>query len=173
MNETLKTIFERTSVRKFSDKAVEKEKIEIILKAAMAAPSACDARPWDFVAVTDEHVLHQLGQELPYAKMLLHGKLAIVVCGNLFKALKGFEQQFWIDDCSAASQNILLAAKSLGLGAVWTAVYPDDKRVETVRKILGLPQNAVPLNVIPIGFPDKEPTAKDKFASENVHYNKW
>lgn len=173
MNETLKTIFERTSVRNFTQKAVEKEKADMLIKAAMAAPSACDARPWDFVVVTNEDILHELGEKLPYAKMLLHAKLAAVVCGNLEKALSGQGQKHWVDDCSAASENILLAAKSLGLGAVWTAVYPDEAKIESVQNILGLPKTVLPLNVIPIGYPEKEPEPKDKFDIKNVHFNKW
>lgn len=173
MNETLNAIYGRKSVRKFTDKTIEKEKVEALLKAGMSAPSARNKQPWDFIVVDDEHVLHELGDRLPYAKMLLHGKLAIVVCGNINKALEDEEKQYWIQDCSAATQNILLAAHSLGLGAVWTAAYPAKNRVKTVCDILDLPEKVIPLNVIPIGYPDEDTCPKDKFKQSNIHYNQW
>lgn len=173
MNETLNTIFTRTSIRKFTNEPVEKEKIELMLRAAMSAPSACNKQPWEFIAVTDEKTLNELGEKLPYAKMLIGARLAFIVAGNLAKALEGQGQIHWIDDCSAATENILLAARSLGLGAVWTAVYPGEDKINTVREIFALPETVIPLNVIPVGYPAENPQPKDKFKPENIHYNKW
>lgn len=173
MNETLQTIFTRKSVRKFTDREVEKDKIELILRAAMSAPSACNQQPWEFICVTDQKVLNELGEKLPYAKMLIGARLAFIVAADMNKALGGQGRIHWIDDCSAASENILLAAHSLGLGAVWTAVHPGEDRIKTVREVLNLPESVIPLNVIPVGYPAEDPKVRDKFKTENIHYNKW
>lgn len=173
MNETLKIISERKSVRKFTDKKIEKEKVEQLVKAGMSAPSARNKQPWDFIVIDNEKILHELGEKLPYAKMLLHSKLAIVVCGNINKSPEDEEKKYWVQDCSAATENILLAAQALGLGAVWTAAYPVLERVKTVCEVLNLPNKVIPLNVIPIGYPDEDNSPKNKFLQSNVHYNKW
>lgn len=173
MNETLNSIYERKSVRKFTDKAIEKEKVDALLKAGMSAPSAKNKQPWGFIVIDDEKILHELGDKLPYAKMLHTSTLAIVVCGKINDEASDLENQYWIQDCSAATQNILLAAHSLGLGAVWTLVYPGKTRMKNVYDVLNLPENVVPLNVIPIGYPDENICPKDKFKQSNVHYNKW
>lgn len=171
MNATIKTIHQRKSVRKYTDEKVSKEILEQLVKAGMAAPTAVNKQPWAFIAIDDAEVLAKLQDALPYAKMIKNA--AIVVCGNMQKALPGWEQEFWIQDCSAASENILLAAESLGLGAVWTAVYPARDRMESVVKILNLPGHIIPLNVIPIGYPADENHPKDKWKSENLHWQRW
>lgn len=173
MNEVIEIILNRKSVRKYSDKPVEKEKIELILRAAMAAPSAVNNQPWLFIVIDDRNLLDKLGQELPYSKMLLFSQVAVVVCGDLNKALDGWEKEFWLQDCSAASENILLAAESLGLGAVWTAVFPAESRIKIVKEILNLPENIMPLNVIPIGYPAGSDLPINKWHEENIHYNEW
>lgn len=173
MNSFIDTILNRKSVRKFLDQPVEKEKIELLLRCAMAAPSAENNQPWLFVVVNDRSLLDKLGQELPYSKMLLFAQVAIIICGDLKKALNDWEQDFWIQDCSVASENLLLAAESLGLGAVWTAVFPSQGRVKIVRDILDLPENIMPLNVIPIGYPAHKDLPLNKWHEENIHYNKW
>jgi len=99
--------------------------------------------------------------------------MAIVVCGDLTKSLNGELGQYWMLDCSAASENLLLAAEALGLGAVWTAVYPEEQRIENVRAVLSLPEYIVPFNLIPIGYPQRNEEPKDKFKQENIHYNQW
>jgi len=166
-------IFNRKSVRKFQNKPVQKKDLELILRAGMAAPTAVDRRPWAFVAVTDRAVLTALADRLPYAKMLHQAGAAVVVLGDLDKTLPGEGQAFWIQDCSAATQNILLAVEALGLGAVWTAVYPDKDREASVREVLGLPLNLIPLNVIPIGYPEGEQKPKDKWDPSIIHWEKW
>jgi len=171
MNPTIKTIHQRKSVRSFTDEKVSKEVLEQLIKAGMAAPTAVNKQPWAFVAIDDVKILAQLREQLPYAKMIK--KAAIVVCGNLQKTLPNEGQAFWIQDCSAASENILLAVESMGLGAVWTAVYPEKDRMEAVTKILELPEYIIPLNVIPIGYPATENQPKDKWKPENLHWQKW
>jgi|UPI0004B0A659 nitroreductase len=163
----LENISERKSVRKYLSKSVEEDKIDAMLKAGMAAPSGMDRRPWEFVVVTDRVTLDSMAAKLPYAKMLTSVPLAIVVCGDTTLS------SYWYLDCSAATQNILLAAEALGLGAVWTAAYPYEDRIDVVRQNTGLPENIVPLCVIPIGYPDGPQKAKDKFDSKRVHRNTY
>lgn len=163
----LENIAERKSVRKYLNKSVEEDKIDAMVKAGMAAPSGMDRRPWEFVVVTDREALDSMAAKLPYAKMLTNAPLAIVVCGDTTRS------SYWYLDCSAATQNVLLAAEALGLGAVWTAAYPYEDRIDVVRQNTGLPEKIVPLCVIPIGYPDGPQKAKDKFDPQRVHRNKY
>ena len=163
----LENIAERKSVRKYLNKSVEEDKIDAMVKAGMAAPSGMDRRPWEFVVVTDREALDSMAAKLPYAKILTNAPLAIVVCGDTTCS------SYWYLDCSAATQNVLLAAEALGLGAVWTAAYPYEDRIDVVRQNTGLPENIVPLCVIPIGYPDGPQKAKDKFDPQRVHRNKY
>ena len=167
----LSNIATRTSVRSYLDKPVEPEKIDQMLRAGMAAPTAVNRQPWHFVVVTDRRQLDAMAKTNPHASMLEKAPLAIVVCGDMNKALEGEAREFWVQDCSAATENILLAAHALGLGAVWTGVYPDAKRVKELSAVLKLPANLVPLNTIVIGYPDKENKPKDKWDPKNVSYD--
>ncbi|WP_455637820.1 nitroreductase family protein [Parabacteroides sp.] len=167
-NQTLQTIFNRKSVRKYTERPVEKEKLEMLVRAGMAAPSSRDRRPWEFIIVTDRNVLDTMGDGLPLARMLKDTKQAIIVCGDTVKSSNA-----WQLDCSAAAQNILLAAESMGLGAVWTAAYPYPDRMKVVRETLRLPEHVVPLTVIPIGYPTGVEKPKDKFNRKQMHYNGW
>jgi nitroreductase len=173
MNDTLKTIFSRKSVRTFKSETVPKEKLELLIRAGMAAPTAVDKRPWEFIVVTDRTVLKQLADALPFAKMADKGAAAIIVGGDVRKQWGGMDSDYWIMDCSAATENILLAAESMGLGAVWTAVYPEESRIRTVRQILGIPSHIVPLNLIPLGVPAGREKPKDKYNPAQIHWNKW
>ena len=167
----LDNIATRVSVRSYLDKPVEDAKIEQLLRAGMAAPSAMNKQPWHFVVVTDKQQLAALAKANPYAGMAAKAPLAIVVCGDMNKALSGKAREFWVQDCSAATENILLAANAMGLGAVWTGTYPSEERVKAVSKVLQLPKKLVPLNTIVIGYPDGENTPKDKWKPANVSYN--
>lgn len=172
-NATLETIMTRTSVRKYADKPVEKEKIDAMLRAGMAAPTAVNKQPWHFVVINDKAKLNELAAANPRAKMLLTAPLAIVVCGDMTKALQGKGQEYWIQDCSAATENILLAAHAQGLGAVWTGVYPMDDRIQPLSKTLKLPETVIPLCTIVIGYPAEQPKPKDKWKPENISYNEY
>jgi len=171
MNPTIETIFNRKSVRKFTDEKVSKEILEQLVKAGMAAPSAVNLQPWVFIAIDDREILKQLHDTLPYAKMLKNA--AIVVCGDNSIKSKNSGNQYWVQDCSAATQNILLAAEALELGAVWTAVFPVKDRMESVVKILNLPDHITPLCVIPIGYPASDNKPIDKWKPGNLHWQKW
>ncbi len=172
-NETLVTIFNRKSVRHYTSEKVSQEQLTMMIKAGMAAPTAVDKRPWAYVAIQDRAVLDELAETLPYAKMLKQATAAIVVCGDLSKALDGDAQPYWVQDCSAATQNILLAAESMGLGAVWTGVHPIKDRELEVQTILNIPTDKIPLNVIAIGYPTGEEQPKDKWDESILHWNKW
>ena len=163
-NAVLDNIFARKSVRTYLNKGVEEEKIDLMLRAGMAAPSGKDLRPWEFVVVTDRASLDSMAAALPYAKMLTEARYAIVVCGDSARS------SYWYLDCSAAAQNILLAAESLGLGAVWTAAYPYEDRMEVVRKYIALPENILPLCVIPFGYPAIQQQPKQKYDERKIHY---
>jgi len=169
----LKNIYTRTSVRSYEGREIEKEKVEQLLRAAMSAPTAMNKQPWAFIVVNDRAVLNSLADSLPHAKMAAEAPVAIVVCGDLSKVLEGEASTYWIQDASAATENLLLAAHGLGLGAVWTGVYPNQRRVDAVKAILKLPENIIPLNVIPIGYPKGPQAPKDKWNTDNIHYNKW
>ena len=168
------TIAARTSVRKFDpSKPVSDADIERILKAGMCAPSAMDRRPWEFVVVRDKAKLAALGSRLPYSRCGNGAQAAVVVCGNLDNGLPGRGKEYWIHDCSAATMNILLAAKGLGLGAVWTGVYPGEDRIAVVREVLAIPEGYAPLNVIPLGYPAEDPPPKDKWNPAKIHRDTW
>ncbi len=166
----ISNIMTRTSIRQYTNEPVTKADIETMLRAGMAAPTAVNKQPWHFVAVTDKAKLAELAGR---RNMIKQAGVAIVVCGNMGKALQGPAQAFWVQDCSAATENILLAANALGLGAVWTGCYPMDDRVAEVSKVLKLPETIVPLCVIAIGHPAEQPTPKDKWKPENVSYNEF
>ncbi len=172
-NETISTIFNRKSVRHYTSEKVTQEQLTLLAKAGMAAPSAVDKRPWAFITIKDREVLDELANKLPYAKMLKQATGAIVVCGDMSKALDGDAKPYWIQDCSAASENILLAAESMGLGAVWTGVHPIKERELLVQKILNIPSDKIPLNVIAIGYPTGEDHPKDKWDESVLHTDKW
>ena len=168
--DALTVIHSRKSVRKFQDKPVTKDQLETLLRAGMASPSAADQRPWAFVAITDRAVLDTLWYSSPYTKMLRQAKAAIVVCGDTRKGLKS---EVWVQDCSAASENILLAAEAIGLGAVWCGIYLNPEPTAFVKKVLNLPAEVIPLNIIAIGYPTGEEKPKNKWDPANIHWNGW
>ncbi|MGL5959419.1 MAG: nitroreductase family protein [Bacteroidales bacterium] len=168
----LQNIHNRKSVRRYIDKTVSKEDLLTLLKAGMAAPSAKNVQPWLFVVLSDKAIMKQLAEQLPYAKMLTTSSAAIVVCGDMSKVQEP-EKSLWYQDCSAAAQNILLAAEAMGLGAVWTAAYPYPDRMEMVRTALNMPMSCIPLCVIPVGYADGSEKPKDKWKEENVRWGKW
>lgn len=171
-NRAFMNILERTSVRQYADKAVSDEAASALLHAAMSAPSAVNRQPWEFVIVDKPELLSKLAAVLPYAKMAAHAPLAIVVCGNKERFLEGTDSCLWEQDLSAASENILLAAHALGLGGVWTCLYPHSDRIAPVRSILNVPDNMILFNLIPVGYPAREHKPIDKWHPERIHYNR-
>ena len=165
-------IFNRKSVRSFTSEPVSEEHIEAMLKAAMAAPTAVNYQPWRFIVVTDRAQLDAMAEVLPYAKMLKQAPLAIVVCGET-TWFEGRENPYRQQDCSAATENLLLAAEALGLGAVWTGVYPNMDLAKPLSEFFGLPKTVQPMCAIPIGHHDGTTKPRDKWKPENVHYGRW
>lgn len=179
----LDVIMTRTSIRNFTGDPVSQEQLETILRAGMAAPSAINIQPWRFVVLTDKERIAELFGDGFRAQMFTSAGAVIVVCGQTTFMRKPWGQPdapeelsdniFWFEDCSAAAQNILLAAHALGLGAVWTAGYPAMDRIAPLAQALGLPSDVLPLCVIPIGVPAENPDPKDKWKPENIHWEKW
>ena len=169
----INNIMTRTSIRQYTDEPVSKADIETMLRAGMAAPTAVNRQPWHFVVINSKVKLAELAGDNPRGGMLKKAPLAIVVCGNMDKALPGQGRGFWVQDCSAATENILLAANAIGLGAVWTGLYPDENRAGVVAKVLKLPETYIPLCTIVIGHPAEQPTPKDKWKPENISYNEF
>lgn len=172
-NQAIKNIMTRVSVREFTGEKISDAQIDTLLRAAMAAPSAINKQPWAFIVVTDEPLIAKLGEALPYSRCSNHPAVAIIPCGDLSKAIPGEMANFWVNDVSAATENLLLAAHAMGLGAVWTGLHPDMNRAKMVQEIVGLPEHIIPLCVVPVGVPAEHPDIKDKYKPENIHYNAW
>lgn len=172
-NETLKTIHSRKSVRHYVEKKVTKDQLMTVVKAGMAAPTAGNKQPWSFVIIDDRTMLDTLAGLMQFGKMLKQASAAVVVCGNPERSFPGEMSAFWVQDCSAATENILLAVESMGLGAVWLGVYPGEARIKQVQQILGIPEKEIPLNIISIGYPKGDEKPKDKFNEKQIHWNKW
>lgn len=168
----IENIMTRTSIRQFTNQPVAKDTLDLLVKAGMAAPSAMNIQPWAFVVVTEREVLDSLNSIKPWFN-LKTATAAIIVCGDLEKYGEKEGKDYWVQDCSAVSENILLAAHAYGLGAVWCGVYPNPDMVNAVSQCLSLPENVIPLNVITLGYPDENPEPKDKYKSDLIHYQKW
>ena len=166
----LDAIFSRRSIRRYTKENIPEEQVEILLKAAMAAPNTIGKNDWAFIVVRNKDILHKIKDNQDgNAEMLDHAPVAIVVCGDLNLA----RDDFWIQDCSAATQNILLAATSLGIGSVWLGTYPRMHRVQGLQNILNIPKHIIPLSVIALGYPDEVKQKKDNYEPEKVHYDSW
>ena len=166
--EFIQTIFARRSIRRYTAEPVSETDIKMLLEAAMAAPSASNRKPWQFVVVTERQTLDRLAEIHPHGKMLFAATLCIAVCGDLTEM-----ERFWVQDCSAATENLLLAATALGLGAVWLGVYPREERVAAVRQVLGIPDTITPLNLISIGHPAEEKEPRTQYDEVRVHRERW
>ena len=166
--ELMEAIRTRRSVRKYEDKPISDEMVREILDAAMMAPSAGNAQPWRFLVINEREKLDAMVELHPYIKMVTQAQLGVVVCADL--GLEKFPG-YWVQDCSAAMQNMLLAIHSLGLGAVWTGIYPMDDRVAAFKKMFNMPENVIPLGFAPIGWPAQQPKSASRFKEDRIHYN--
>jgi len=166
--ELVEMIFTRRSIRKYTAELVSKRDVKTMLEAAMAAPSASNRKPWHYIIVTDRQVLDNLARVHPYGKMLLEAPLCIAVCGD-----KNISSRCWVQDCSAATENLLLAATALGLGAVWLGVHPEKERINTIREMLNIPENIIPLNLISIGHPAEKKEPRTQYDKLRVHRGQW
>jgi nitroreductase len=166
----LEAIQTRRSIRVFTDQPVSPDLVRQILQAAMMAPSAGNAQPWQFLVVDDRSILDHIPTIHPYAAMSRQAQVGILVCGDLSREKY---PGFWVQDCAAAIQNMLLAAHGLGLGAVWTGIYPDADREGRFREFFRLPASIIPLAFIPIGYPGQHPSSRDRFDPDRIHSNAW
>jgi len=171
MNPILEIIFNRRSIRKYTDQPVEPEKLDLLVQAAMAAPSAMNCKPWEFVIVTDPQKLTQFRKRLIFGNR--NAPAAIVVCGNPSLSTNPAARLFWVQDCSLAGENILIAATGLGLGTVWIGVHPVAEFVRVVRQIIGLPKHITPLGLIYVGYPAEEKPARTQYQASRVHWQKY
>ena len=166
----MKAILGRRSIRKFTGAHIPDEDVKKLLEAAMSAPSACNQQPWHFVVVRDKKTHEKIMEIQPYTKMLEKASLAVVVCADPdLQTCPGY----WVQDVSAATENILLAVHALGYGATWCGIYPRDDPVWKLRELIGLPKNVIPLNVIAIGVPDEEKPPSNRYNEDRVHHEKW
>ncbi len=154
-------LFQRRSIRSYQDRPVEDEKITKLIEAGMAAPSARNIRPWHFAVIKNRQILNKITEIHPYSYMLKEAPMAIAVCGK-------HDERYWVQDCSAAMQNILLAATSLGLGSVWLGVYPREERTQEIKNLLELPENISPLGITAIGYPNETKPNKELYEDEKV-----
>ena len=167
--DALSVIFNRKSVRSFTSQPVTPEEVQTLLKAGFSAPTAKNIQPWEFIVFNSRSAIDSLATEgLPGSRIILEqAPLAIVICGDTVASTR------WSLDCSAATENMLLAAEALGLGAVWLAVYPWRSRVERVVNVCGTPPHVLPLAVVTVGRPRGEHSPKNKYKAEKIHWNKW
>lgn len=168
---TMEAIFTRRSVREYLDKPISDETVKTLLQAAMSAPSAGNQQPWQFVVIDDRNILNQIPEFHPYSKMLPKTPLAILICGDVTQER---HKGYWVQDCSAATQNLLLAARDQGLGAVWLGFYPVEDRVEQMRKLLGIKdKNIIPMALVAMGYSDVEQAPVNRYNAARVHRNQW
>jgi nitroreductase len=168
--EALEAIYTRRSVRNFKHEPVSEEDLHDLLRAGMQAPSARNEQPWHFIVIDDRVILNAIPKFHPYSKMLLDAPLAILVCSD--RKLES-KRASWLQDCSAATQNILLAAHAKGLGAVWLGIFPDSVRVSGMQSLLEIPKDVRPVALVAIGHPESVPEPVDRFNAQRVHRNKW
>ncbi len=168
--ETLEAIRTRRSIRKFISAAIPDELINKLLEAAMYAPSARDTQPWHFIVVTQKDTLHKIPRIHPHANMVYEVPLAILICGDIF--IESIPEYLAVN-CSAATQNLLLAAHDLGLGGVWLGLYPRKERMEPMVKLFELPENIIPISLVAIGLPNEVHETPERFKQSRIHFNRW
>jgi len=168
--DTFQAILSRRSIRQFTSENINEGMQKKLLHAAMQAPTAKNTQAWQFVVIDDKDILREISDFHPYADMLNQAPLAIAVCGDY-----RFEESvdYHALNCAAASENILLAAHSFGLGAVWLAIYPRKKRIKELRDVINLPENIIPISLVAIGHPKIKKGLDDRFNPGKIHYNRW
>jgi nitroreductase len=168
--ETLKAILTRRSVRNYRSDPVPEDIIQNLLRAAMSAPSAGNEQAWQFIVVTERALLDRIPAIHPHAQMLTEAQAAVLVCGDLQREE---HQGFWVQDCAAATENLLLAAHDQGLGAVWVGIYPRKERILSFRELFRVPETVIPFALVPVGYPTEPARAEDRFETARVHINQW
>jgi nitroreductase len=166
----MNSIFNRRSIRSFTEQKISDRSLKMILTAAMCSPSSCDSQPWEYIVIRDRKTLAEIMNMHPYAGMLSTADMAIIVCGGSKEGLSG---PCWPLDCAASTQNILLEAQELGIGSCWCAVYPYEIRLDPFKKLLDLPGNVSPFCIIALGYPAEHKPPNQRYLPEKVHYEKW
>jgi len=166
----LETIFTRRSIRKYTDQKIDDDVFVDLVKAAVSAPSAGNQQPWQFIVITDKEKLERVLEFHPHAHMLLDAQGAILICGDLSKEK---HKGYWVLDCAAATQNILLAAHANGFGACWLGIYPREERVAGMKSLVLVPDHVIPFALASLGFPDEQKGPSDRYDESLVHYEMW
>ncbi|MBN1299405.1 MAG: nitroreductase family protein [Actinobacteria bacterium] len=166
----MKEIFERRSIRKYTGKPIPKEAVDKMLKAAMAAPSAGNQQPWEFIVIDDKTIFEGIMKCHPYSYMLKEAQLAIVICADLERET---HIGYWQQDCAAATENLLIEAQHLGIGAVWLGIYPRKERVNGLKELLSLPERVMPMAVVSLGYPAEAKEPSNRYDPLRLHFNKW
>ncbi len=169
--ETLEAIFNRRSIRNYTDETVTEQEIKTLLKAAFSAPTAVNIQPWEFVVINEREVLDNIRDKMLFARY--NAPLAIVVCGNMKYALKSQDKDIWVCDCSAAIENMLLAATDLGLGSVWIGIYPVLSRMATMQKLIDLPEHVKPLGMVYVGHGSYQEPGRCRYNEKAVYWQKY
>ncbi len=170
---TPEVIQSRASVRQFTTQKPTEAQIDTLLRCAFSAPTAMNRQPWHFIVIDEPALLKEIGEKFPNSRVANNCQVCFIPCGDMTLAFEGTAREFWVQDLSAATQNLLLAAHSMGLGAVWTGLYPDTVRVAELRTVLGLPEHIIPLCIVPVGYPAEQPAVKEKYNPERIHRNQW
>lgn len=168
--EIIEALVSRRSIRKYKDQHISADNIDIILKSAMYAPSAMNLQAWHYVVIDDKKTLEDTIKSIPHAELLRQTPVAILVSGD---AAIEKNESWMIQNCSAATQNILLAAHGLGIGSCWIAIHGMHEVVKNVSQQFELPENIVPVSLITLGYPDETVITEDRFKKEKIHFNKW
>ena len=168
--DAIEAILSRRSIRKYKKKPVSDELVKKLLEVGMSAPSAGNEQPWHFIILDDPHILSQIPTFHNHAQMLKDASLAILICSdmNLDK-----HNGMWVQDCSAATENILIAITAQKLGAVWLGIYPREERIEGLRKLLEIPEHIIPFSLISIGHPAEKTPKEKRYDESRIHHNKW
>jgi len=168
--EAMDAILSRRSIRRYTKESVSDEVVKELLDAAMSAPSAGNEQPWHFVVIRDREILDEIPNIHPHSGMLKDAPLAILVCGD--ESLQKYKG-YWVQDCSAATENLLIAISAKGLGGVWLGVYPIEDRVIGIRKLLGMPEKVIPFSLISVGYPAESKPKANRYDALRVHNNRW
>jgi len=168
--DAMQAILSRRSIRQYTSQPVPVELLEQALRGAMSAPSAGNQQPWQFIVVQEREKLDAIPRFHPYAEMVKAASAAVLVCGDLRQEV---HKDFWVQDCSAATENLLLSLHALGLGAVWVGVYPRSERVEGFRELFAIPEGIIPFALVPLGYPAESKPPSERFDQARIHQDGW
>ncbi|MGE5396839.1 MAG: nitroreductase family protein [Chitinophagales bacterium] len=167
----MKAIKNRRSIRRYTSQPVTDEQVKLLLEAAMYAPSAGNEQPWQFIVIRDRDLLDQVPNYHPHSSMIKQASVAVLVCADT--RLSKYDVDYWIQDCSAATENLLLEVQELGLGAVWLGVYPREERMKGLRQLFKIPEDIIPFALVPVGYPAEQKKSENRYHEDRVHYNYW